>query len=49
MDVTDFDIDEKDDLSTALGTESLAAKNTVPEDFNKRVKYQNRSFRIKST
>jgi hypothetical protein len=34
MDVMDFDLDEEDDLSTALGTESLAAKDMVPEGFD---------------
>jgi hypothetical protein len=34
MDVTDFDIDEEDVLSTSLGTESLAAKDMVPEGFD---------------
>jgi hypothetical protein len=43
MDVMDFDIDEEDDLSTALGTESLAAKDMVPEGFDnphERVEYK---------
>ena len=34
MDVMDFDLDEEDDLSTALGTESLAAGGMVPEGFD---------------
>jgi len=34
MDVMDFDINEEDDLSTALGTESLAAGDMVPEGFD---------------
>src|SRR5436305_8102731 len=34
MDVMDFDLDEEDDLSTALGTESLAARDMVPEGFD---------------
>jgi hypothetical protein len=34
MNVMDFDINEEDDLSTALGTESLAARDIVPEDFD---------------
>jgi hypothetical protein len=34
MDLVDFDIDEKDDLSTALCTESLAAKDMIPEGFD---------------
>ena len=34
MDVMDFNLDEEDDLSTALGTESLAARDMVPEGFD---------------
>ena len=33
MDVMDFDINE-DDLSSALGTESLAVGDMVPEGFD---------------
>jgi hypothetical protein len=33
MDVMDFDLDEED-LSTVLGTESLAARDMVPEGFD---------------
>jgi hypothetical protein len=34
MDVMDFDLDEEEDLSTVLGTESLAARDMVPEGFD---------------
>jgi len=34
MDVMDFDIDEEDGLSTALGTEALAARDMGPEGFD---------------
>jgi hypothetical protein len=34
MDAIDFDFDEDDDLSTALGNEALAARDMVPEDFD---------------
>ena len=34
MDAMDFDLDEEDDLSTALGTQSLAARDMVPEGFD---------------
>jgi hypothetical protein len=34
MDVMDFDLDEENDLSTALGTESLAARDMVSEGFD---------------
>jgi len=33
MDVVDFDIDEEDGLSTALGTESLAARGMRTEAY----------------
>jgi hypothetical protein len=31
MDAMDFGFDEEDDLSSALGTETLAARDMVPE------------------
>jgi hypothetical protein len=34
MDVMDFGFDEEDDLSSALGTETLAAWDMVPEGFD---------------
>jgi hypothetical protein len=34
MDVMDFDLDEEEDLSTVLGTRSLAARDMVPEGFD---------------
>jgi hypothetical protein len=34
MDAMDFDFDENDDLSSALGTETLAARDMVPEGFD---------------
>jgi hypothetical protein len=34
MDVMDFSFDEEDDLSSALGTETLAAEDMVPEGFD---------------
>jgi hypothetical protein len=34
MDVMDFSFDEEDDLSSALGTETLAAGDMVPEGFD---------------
>jgi hypothetical protein len=34
MDLIDFDIDDEDVLSTALGTETLAARDMVPEGFD---------------
>jgi hypothetical protein len=34
MDVMDFDLDEEEDLSTVLGTESLAARDMVPKGFD---------------
>jgi hypothetical protein len=34
MDVMDFDLDEEEDLSTVLGTESLAARDMVSEGFD---------------
>jgi hypothetical protein len=34
MDVMDFDLDEEEDLSNVLGTESLAARDIVPEGFD---------------
>jgi hypothetical protein len=36
MDVMDFDFDADDDLSTALGTEVLEARDIVPEGFDNR-------------
>jgi hypothetical protein len=52
MDVMDFNLDEEDDLSTALGTESLAARDMVPEGFDNTLRargYQNSSFRVEGT
>jgi hypothetical protein len=34
MDAMDFDFDEDNDLSSALGTETLAARDMVPEGFD---------------
>jgi hypothetical protein len=34
MDAIDFGFDEDDDLSSALGTETLAAKDIVPKGFD---------------
>jgi hypothetical protein len=34
MDAIDFDFDDDDDLSTALGTETLAVRDIVPEGFD---------------
>jgi hypothetical protein len=34
MDAMDFGFDEEDDLSSALGTETLAARDMVPEGFD---------------
>jgi hypothetical protein len=34
MDVMDFSFDEEDDLSSALGTKTLAAWDMVPEGFD---------------
>jgi hypothetical protein len=34
MDSMDFNLNEEDYLSTALGTESLTAKDMVPKGFN---------------
>jgi hypothetical protein len=34
MDAIDFDFDDDDDLSTALGTETLAVRDMVPEGFD---------------
>jgi hypothetical protein len=34
MDPMDFDIDDEDVLSTALDTETLAARDIVPEGFD---------------
>jgi hypothetical protein len=34
MDAMDFGFDEEDDLSSALGTEALAARDIIPEDFD---------------
>jgi hypothetical protein len=34
MDVMDFGFDEEDDLSSALGIETLAARDMVPEGFD---------------
>jgi hypothetical protein len=34
MDVIDFDIDDEDAFSTALGTETLTARDMVPEGFD---------------
>jgi hypothetical protein len=34
MDAMDFSFDEEDNLSSALGTETLAARDMVPEGFN---------------
>jgi hypothetical protein len=34
MDLIDFDIDDEDVLSTALGTETLTARDMVPKGFD---------------
>jgi hypothetical protein len=34
MDLIDFNLDEEDYLRTALGTESLAARDMVPKGFD---------------
>jgi hypothetical protein len=34
MDAMDFEFDEEDDLSSALGTESFAARDMVPKGFD---------------
>jgi hypothetical protein len=34
MDAIDFDFDDDDNLSTALGTETLAVRDMVPEGFD---------------
>lgn len=34
MDVINFDFDEEDNLSSALGTETLAARDMIPEGFD---------------
>jgi hypothetical protein len=34
MDAIDFDFDDDDNLSTALGTETLAVRDIVPEGFD---------------
>jgi hypothetical protein len=34
MDAMDFGFDEEDDLSSALGTETLAARDIIPEGFD---------------
>jgi hypothetical protein len=34
MDAMDFDIDDEDVFSTALGTETLTARDMVPEGFD---------------
>jgi hypothetical protein len=34
MDAMDFDIDDEDVFSTALGTETLAARDMVPKGFD---------------
>jgi hypothetical protein len=34
MDLIDFDIDNRDVLSIALGTETLTARDMVPEGFD---------------
>jgi hypothetical protein len=34
MDVIDFDIDDEDAFNTALGTETLIARDMVPEGFD---------------
>jgi hypothetical protein len=52
MDSMDFNLDEEDYLSTAIGTESLAARDMVPEGFDntsERMEYQNSLFRVEST
>jgi hypothetical protein len=34
MDAIDFDFDEEDNLSSALGTETFAARDIVPKGFD---------------